>query len=196
MKPDLFEFIDNARQRRSAKFRNQLTIFIICLVLSLFIWILVRLSKDYYYSLDYHLTYTNLPSHLKLTGISDSVIIVKIKVQGFDFITERFLTTREQKYDVSLKNLHMRYTENKARGYLMTNRIGKEIVEQSSFTSDVFFVIPDTLFFDFEKPEQLSVSRLQPASHPDVAAKVSDSVRLVNDSARKHGNAPIHSQKH
>jgi hypothetical protein len=196
LKPDLFEFIDNARQRRSAKFRNQLTIFIICLVLSLFIWILVRLSKDYYYSLDYHLTYTNLPSHLKLTGISDSVIIVKIKVQGFDFITERFLTTREQKYDVSLKNLHMRYTENKARGYLMTNRIGKEIVEQSSFTSDVFFVIPDTLFFDFEKPEQLPVSRLQPASHPDVAAKVSDSVRLVNDSARKHGNAPIHSQKH
>ena len=68
MKSDFLEFIGNARQRRSEKFRNQLYIFLVCLVLSVFIWALVRLSKDYYYSIEYSLNYTQIPGNLKLTG--------------------------------------------------------------------------------------------------------------------------------
>jgi len=157
MKSDFFEFIGNARQRRSEKFRNQLTTFLVCLVLSVFIWALVRLSKDYYYSIEYDLLYTQIPGNLKLTGTSDSTLNLKIKVQGFEFFSEQFLFHQNREFEVSLRNVRVRYNGDQVWGYLLTNRIGKEIISQSNFPSDVYFVSPDTLFFYFEKE---TVSRL------------------------------------
>jgi hypothetical protein len=151
MKSDFLEFIGNARQRRSEKFRNQLYIFFACLVLSVFIWALVRLSKEYYYTLEYNLVYTEVPGSLKLTDISDSTISLKIRVQGFEFFTEQFFSRQRREFEVSLHNVRLRYNGDHIRGFLLTNRIGREIISQSNFPSEVFFVSPDTLFFDFEK---------------------------------------------
>ena len=80
MKSDFFEFIGNAGKRRNEKFRVQLWIFLVCLALSIFFWVLVRLSKEYYYSVDYRLNFINSPPHLKLVGCSDSSITLKMKI--------------------------------------------------------------------------------------------------------------------
>ena len=151
MKSDFLEFIGNARQRRSAKFRNQLYIFLVCMVLSIFIWALVRLSKDYYYSIEYHLQYTQVPSNLRMVACSDSTINLRIKIQGFDFFSEQFILKQYREYEVSLRNVRLRYLGEHTLGYLLTSRIGKEIISQTNFPSEVYFVSPDTLFFEFEK---------------------------------------------
>jgi hypothetical protein len=151
MKSDFIEFIGNARQRRSEKFRNQLSVFIACLVLSVFIWALVRLSKDYYYTIEYRLNFHQVPRNLKLAGCSDSTLNLRIKVQGFEFFSEHFLIKQEREFEVSLRNVHLRNSGEHIMGYLLTNRIGKEIIAQTNFPSEVYFVSPDTLFFEFEK---------------------------------------------
>lgn len=164
MKSDFLEFIGNARQRRSEKFRNQLYIFLVCLVLSVFIWTLVRLSRDYYYSVEYHLHYTQIPSNLRLTGSSDSTINLKIKIQGFEFFSEQFIRKQYREFEVSLRNVRLLFHGEHTRGYLLTNRIGREIIAQSNFPSEVFFVSPDTLFFEFEKP---GIRKLPPRGATD-----------------------------
>jgi hypothetical protein len=151
MKSDFFEFIGNARQRRSAKFRNQLSIYLVCLVLSIFIWALVRLSKEYYYSVEYHLVYTHMPSGMRMTATSDSTLNLRIKIQGFEFFSEQFIIRQYREYEVSLKNVRLRYQGDQTLGYLLTNRLGKEIISLTNFPSDVYFVAPDTLFFEFDK---------------------------------------------
>ena len=151
MKSVFLEFIGNARRRRSEKFRNQLYIFLVCLVLSIFIWTLVRLSKDYYYSIEYHLVFTHVPSHLRMVASSDSTINLRIKIQGFEFFSERFLLRQYREYEVSLRNVRLRYLGEHPMGYLLTNRIGKEIISQTNFPSEVYFVSPDTLFFEFQR---------------------------------------------
>ena len=151
MKSDFLEFIGNARQRRSEKFRNQLYIFLICLVLSIFIWALVRLSKEYYYSIEYHLVYTQVPSNLRILHLSDSTINLRIKIQGFEFFSEQFIIKQYREVEVSLHNVRLLYSGEHTRGYLLTNRIGKEVISQNNFPSEVYFVSPDTLFFEFEK---------------------------------------------
>lgn len=152
MKSDFLEFIGNARQRRSEKFRNQLSIFIVCLVLSVLIWALIRLSKDYYYSIEYKLNYIQVPGNFKLEGYSDSTLHLRIKLQGYEFFSEQFLLKQDRQYDVSLRNVRLRYSGDHITGYMLTNRIGKEIIAQTNFPSDVYFISPDTLFFEFRKP--------------------------------------------
>lgn len=149
--PDLIGFIGNARKRRSEKFRNHLSIFLVCLGISVFIWALVRLSKDYYYPVEYHLNYTQIPSHLRLTGASDSTITLKIRIQGFEYFSEHLFATRYRDYEASLRNVRLHYSQDDVTGYLLTARIGREIVSQTNFTGDVWFVSPDTLFFTFSR---------------------------------------------
>ena len=161
MKSDFIEFIGNARQRRSEKFRNQLYIFAVCLVLSVFFWALVRLSKNYYYSIGYRLTYTQIPINLKLVGRSDSTLNIKIKVQGFELFSEHFLLKRDREFEVSLQNVRVRYNGDHIWGYLLTNRIGKEIISQTNFPGEDYFVSPDTLFFEFEKPMHKGVNSIK-----------------------------------
>ncbi|MEI6434253.1 MAG: hypothetical protein WCP32_05360 [Bacteroidota bacterium] len=188
MKSDFLEFIGNARQRRSEKFRVQLSVFFVCLAISIFLWILVRLSKDYYYSVEYHLNYTNLPGNLRIINASDSLLTLKIKLQGFEFFSEQFLIKQDRQFDVSLKNVRIHYSGEGTTGYLLTNRIGREIISQSSFPNDVFFVSPDTLFFEFEKQ---SIKRIQSQATPgyikiQIAGK--DTLLHVTDSSGKRLN--------
>jgi hypothetical protein len=186
MKSDFLEFIGNARQRRSEKFRVQLVVFLICLVLSIFIWSLVRLSKDYYYSVDYRLDFTNSPNNLRMISFSDSVLTLKLKIQGFEFFSEQFLLKQNRRFDVDLKNVRLRASGEHSYGYLLTNRIGKEIVSQSSFPSDMFFVTPDTLFFEFERQ---SIKRMPSKPTPgfiNSRSGTKDTILIVRDSLPAH----------
>ena len=150
MKSDFLEFIGNARQHRNEKFRVQLSIFLICLVLSVFFWALVRLSKDYFYAVEYRLSYSNLPGNLRMVSCSDTTLTLKIKLQGFEFFSEQFLVRQDREYEVNMKNVRIRHLGDRLTGYMLTNRIGREIISQTNFPNDVFFVSPDTLFFEFD----------------------------------------------
>jgi len=145
------ELIGNARQRKNEKFRNQLSIFIVCLVISVFFWALVRLSKDYYYTLNYHLKYTQIPGNFRLIKSSDSILTIKVRVQGFDFFSEEFLFRKTYHFDISLRNIKVKFRDSHYYGIMLTESIGKEITSESNFTSDVFSIRPDTLFFEFER---------------------------------------------
>ena len=188
MKSDFLEFIGNARQRRSQKFRNQLYVFLICLVLSIFIWTLVRLSKDYYYSIEYHLIYTQVPGNLRMIASSDSTINLRIKIQGFEFFSEQFIIKQYREYEVSMRNVRLRYLGEHTLGYLLTNRIGKEIISQTNFPSEVYFVSPDTLFFEFEKQaaRKPSLNNATDAVRMEVSGK--DTIFHRTDSIVKHLN--------
>ena len=186
MKSDFLEFIGNARKRRSEKFRIQLSVFLVCLVLSIFIWALVRLSKDYYFSFFYSLNYTEVPGGFRLTGASDSVLTLKIKVQGFEFFSEHFLTKQDRSFEVSLRNVHVRYTGDHVWGYLLTTRLGKEVISQSNFPGDSYFVSPDTLFFEFEKQ---TISRVPSRAAPvliNIPSTGKDTLVRRTDSMVKH----------
>ena len=151
MKSGFIDLIGKARKNRGEKFRHQLYIFAVCLALSVFIWSLVRLSRDYYYTVNYRIRYSHLPANLKMTGYSDSTLTISIKIQGFDYFTEEFIHARNPKYTVSLRKIKVYSEDAGIAGYLPTAEIGKEIKDQMNFQSEVYMVFPDTLYFDLER---------------------------------------------
>jgi hypothetical protein len=151
LKPEIIDLIENARKRKGEKFKNQLFIFSVCLILSIFLWALVKLSQNYFYALEYRLTYTDIPGNLKLVRYSDSTLTVKIKLQGFELFWERFLKSGNREFEVSLRNVKVRTNEGRPWGYVVTSRLGKEIAALSNVPSDIYIVTPDTLYFEFEK---------------------------------------------
>ncbi len=151
MKPEFIELIGNARKRRGQKFRNQLYVFLMCLLVSVLLWILVKLSREYYYTIDYRINFTHIPPSYKLIHASDTILTLSLRVQGYDFFTDRFLKTTTHTYDLDLSTIKVKAKGDVYRGYLLSNPIGYEISSQSRFQNYLLSASPDTLFFEFER---------------------------------------------
>jgi hypothetical protein len=165
------------------------------MMLSVFLWVLVRLSQNYFYTVEYRLAYTQIPGNLKLVKFSDSTLTIKIKLQGFELFSERFLKSEgDREFEISLRNLRVRSNENNPWGYLLTNRLGKEIAAQANFPSDIFIVTPDTLYFQFEKQ---GIKRI-PSRSGFAADKSSlmDSILHRQDSMKKVDPTKNYIKKH
>lgn len=186
MKSDFLDFIGNARKRRNEKFRNQLSIFVVCLILSIFIWSLVRLSKDYYYAVDFRLSYTNAPPHMELREFSDSTIRIRFRIQGFEYFSEQLFRQRDHKYEVSLRDVRLKIYGDHPRGYLITSQVGKEIMSQTNFPVDFYSVSPDTLFFNFERNPADGLTPGSPGESVKPGQNV-DSLTIRVDSTAAHG---------
>lgn len=164
MKPEFIEFIENARKPKGQRFRNQLYVFLVCLGISVFIWSLVRLSKDYIYTVNYPVRYINIPQNLRLIDKSDTIVKLNIKVQGFDFFSDQYFKRKTQLIDVSLKNVKIINRDTYISGYLLTSPIGRSIANQSSYLLEIFSVSPDTLFFKFERKNLKTMSSIRVTS--------------------------------
>jgi hypothetical protein len=147
LKSGFIDLIGKARKNRGERFRHQLYIFAVCFLISLFIWTLVRLSREYYYTVNYHIQFTGLPSQYRLKACSDSILTVSIKIQGFDFFTEEFIHPKNQKYTVNLRKIKVHGGDEGLKGFLPTAEIGREIKGQMNYPSEVYMVFPDTLYF-------------------------------------------------
>lgn len=176
MKNGFIDLIGKAGKNRGDNFRSQLYVFIVCLLISIFIWSLVRLSRDYFYTINYRIHYTQVPSNLRLTSFSDSVLTLSIRLQGFDFFSEEFLRPRNLNYNVSLRKMKIHQANGEISGYLPTYETGRELTARLNFPSEIFTVFPDTLFFELEKVIPQKVQRI--VSMPAPAMKsTSDSLR-------------------
>jgi len=178
LKHDLIEFIENARKRRPDKFGHQFSVFLSCLGISIFLWLLVQLSKEYSYQVEYQLHYKQIPSSLRLVYFSDSVINVMIKVQGFEFFSDHFLKSRHRDVDVSLRGIKVRQEDDLFAGYLLTRNISTEIAAESEYPLDIFSTTPDTIVFSFEKK---SLKKLPPIRSGSISIS---SMKSKNDSGR------------
>lgn len=160
MKSGFIDLIGKARRNRGEKFRHQLYIFAVCLLISVFIWTLVRLSREYFYTVNYRIHFTGLPSQLKMTAFSDSILTVSIKIQGFDYFTEEFIHPKNPKYAVNLRKMKIHQGDGGITGYLPTVDIGREIKGQLNYPSEVYMVYPDTLYFRLEKVTPKKIQKL------------------------------------
>ena len=131
-------------------------VFLACLGISVFIWSLVRLSKDYIYTVTYQVKYFNIPQNLRLTGVSDTLVKLNMKVQGYDFFSEEYFKRRHQVFEISLKNVKFVTRDQQLTGYLLTSHIGRDLAAQSGYLSEIYSVSPDTLFFTFERKSSRS----------------------------------------
>lgn len=175
----MIEFFKNAKKRRVEKVRHQLYIFLICLIISLFLWFLVRLSKEYPSTIRYSLQYVDVPSGFSLTGFSDSTLYLNVRMQGYEYFSERYFNKKVRSLDVNLHRIRVRASDDNVRGFLLTKNLIRAIAEQTGYNSENMTVTPDTLFFMFERKD--SFRKFSPARSLEISGRP-DSLRALKDS--------------
>ncbi|NWJ51553.1 MAG: hypothetical protein HXX14_11875 [Bacteroidetes bacterium] len=78
------------RKMVTARLRYQLFVFIVCFIVSLTLWILIKLSNEYTISFKIPLSIIKPPVGRIVTNVSDSAIQLSLKAQGYKLVVLRY----------------------------------------------------------------------------------------------------------
>ena len=79
-----------SQQERKNKMRLPPLAFLVCLILSAIAWFFINFSRDQEQTLEYRLTYSELPAGKSGCTLSDSVLVLTFNTRGLDYLTPRF----------------------------------------------------------------------------------------------------------
>jgi hypothetical protein len=136
--------------RKEHQSHPRLVVFLVCLAISILMWLFIELMKDYTDEVRYNVTFINVPKDLILTNSGDSVISIGMNAQGFELLAAKY-TRKQRKLTIDLSTLKIRPTGEGYTAYLPSARIVEQLGNQIRFEKEITYIKPDTLFFLFSK---------------------------------------------
>ncbi len=130
------------------KFRKKFSIFLLCLFLSTFMWLFIKLTRDYTLDFRFSITYKNFPKHLVLSEVPDSLLTIGLNAKGFKLLASRYLH-RKLSLQVDCKDGRIRHNAN---GYYMrfvVSRLMPQLNKQLPSSHNITFISPDSITLHF-----------------------------------------------
>ncbi len=134
----------------SKKYRNKLSVFLICVIISFFMWSLIKLSRIYDAPVKYSITLQNIPSDKVLVKSVDTTITLNMRARGLELYSLMFNPSKN-KVNVDLSGMRLRREGDNFYGYIRSSRLLKDISEQLPKENSLLGIEPDTLRFVFEQ---------------------------------------------
>jgi hypothetical protein len=161
----------NTRQtdtgRKEHRSHPRLIVFLVCLVISILMWLFIELMKNYTDEIKYSITFTNVPQNLILTNSGDSIISIGMNAQGFELLAAKY-AQKQRSLTIDLSTLKIRPSEEGYTAYLPSTRIMEQLGNQIRFEKEITHIKPDTLFFRFSE-----IFRKQVPVRPDLVYTLS-----------------------
>ena len=126
------------------------SVIVICFLMSLIFWFLIKFSKEYTYYIDYPIELINQPIDKYWKDEPLSNLKVKVNGYGFNFLKETF-SSRLLKVDVS----KLQRTNSNTYFWLSQSERSNIAIELNGFS--ILEIDPDTLFLNFSKKTKKSV---------------------------------------
>lgn len=136
--------------------RKHAYILLICLFISIFIWLIIKLSNNYYDTLKFPVKYTNQPKDKIISGSSDNTVYLRLYAQGFKLFSLRYLKNKPT-IEIDLKEAKLHRSRYTYSSYIITKPLIQPIAEQMNFENELESIYPDTLYFTLEDITQKKV---------------------------------------
>jgi hypothetical protein len=146
---------------KDEKFRQKLSIFLVCVVISIIIWFSTKLANTFDTVVEMPVTFSNIPKNKVLTKVSDSLLLVEIVERGSDLFRMQYVQGIGPA-TISLKNISL-YNKNGAyEGILIPSTYINDIEHELNLLGKIISIRPDTIFLTFEsqKGKKLPVSAI------------------------------------
>lgn len=136
--------------RKEHRSHPRLIVFLVCLAISILMWLFIELMKDYTDEIKYNVTFVNAPNNLILTHSGDSVISIGMSAQGFELLAAKY-AHKLRELTIDLSTLKIRPNGESYMAYMPTAQIIEQLGTQIRFEKEITYIKPDTLFFRFSK---------------------------------------------
>lgn len=135
--------------RDKLEWRRKLLVFSFFLLLSVIIWLLNALSKDYTTEIDYPITYTNFPKNKVLVSELPDNLGLKVNARGYSLLIYK-LSNRPVPINFRVSSFNMNsFPGDTSRSFLLTRFAREQIARQLPADLQLMELSPDTLMFQF-----------------------------------------------
>jgi len=148
MKKSLLSIFKSADSNVPVKLNKKLITFFMCILLAMFFWLLMNLSKDYTITVSFPARYTHLPQDKVLANSLPEHIDMEITSRGFNLL---FYKLKNKVEDVTIDLKDAKPLISKNHYYLLTNSRLDKIKAQISSSMRIVRVLPDTIFLNYNK---------------------------------------------
>ncbi|WP_066628830.1 CdaR family protein [Labilibacter marinus] len=158
LKNNIKNWIETVKKAvRSIKQNRDLLAFVLFLVLSIGLWFLNALRKEYTTTISYPVKYENFPKDYILLGEPQDKIDLKIKSLGYSILPYYWgkILNPEQLNVSSFRRIKQ---GNKYGAFVLTRDISKDFSSKLSNGIELLEIFPDTLFVSLEKKERKRVA--------------------------------------
>ena len=144
-----FRKIKGVFDKENIKANKKMATYMFFVVLATIFWFLNALSKEYTTTVNYPVTYKDLPSKKILSNELPSRLKLTVRAKGFDLLRYKLSFFQSLNFSVN------EYTNNKMEkvgdnSFLFpTNRITSQVATQLSSAISVTHISPDTINFQF-----------------------------------------------
>lgn len=181
---------------RDKKFRNRLSIFTVCVLIAVFLWLVIKLSDSYYSEVEYPVGFDNQTRDRILSGYSDSTLHVRIYAKGFKLLNLKWFNAAD---DIEFNLNHLSMNPYEGTGpynfYLLSDELLKDVNKKLEEVSSVRDIFPDTIFLMMDEKGRRKVpvqpvidvsykSQFEPYQDPKPKPDsiwISGPVSLIND---------------
>jgi len=168
------------------QFRKKILMFSVFLLISLFIWLLNALAKNYTSSIEYPLQYTDFPEDMVFVG--EMPRTVELNVNGHGFALLRYKVFRKPvPISFTVSSLTVNRIDN-STAYVLTRNLRSQVNGQLPSELRLLEINPDTLHFQFaEKTSRMVPVRPRIRFELEKQFTTVEGIRLEPDSVLVSG---------
>lgn len=174
--------------KEPVRLNRKVITFLFCVLISIFFWLMMSLSKEYDITVSYPVEYVNAPKDRVISNDLPSEINIEIHAKGFYLLANKF--KKAQTVYIDLKTSHP--TGIKNYYFLLTNARLSKVMEQFSSRIRLLRISPDTIYLNYNKKVTKHVPvKANIALTVDNAYQLADSIRLVPDHIDVSGSSDM-----
>lgn len=129
--------------------KNNLSVFIICLLLATLFWFLNAFTKNYDTLLIVPLKYVNMPKNKAIINELPRQISIEVSTYGFYLLTHK-ISEKQDTVEISGELIQERTGAN-PKHYIQTRSLLDKFTEQLGSGVRVKNILTDTIYFDFDR---------------------------------------------
>ena len=152
LETNFIEHIKGRFKRLEINSRNDAYVFLLCLGIAIFIWFLIVLSKQSATTLEYPISFVDIPEDMVLVNNPDSVLVFRIESGGFELLTLKYLSRRKP-IEINLRNLRLNKQNANYTASFPTAQISANILKDHNFAEELVSISPESIYFSFERLE-------------------------------------------
>lgn len=142
--------------QQKGKFPKKLSIFLLCLLISIFMWMFIKLTRDYTLDFRFNIAYQNYPKNLVLSEVPDSLLTIGLNAKGFELLSARYL---HGKRNILINCRDERVRKNSGGFYMRipVSRLLPQISKQLPSSRSIAYITPDTITIRFTEASRKKV---------------------------------------
>lgn len=158
-----------------ARFSRKLNVFLVCLIISVIIWLLISLSKNYSTEVEFPVEHYGFPQDRVLIDPLPQKLTLEVNSHGFELLTYK-LFSRKDPVQVDMGKLRYRDRGERRKAYLPTRELLDRLSQQFPDNTRIEDVDPDTLFVSMAPREKKKVKVL-----PELNVEFREQYRMAEE---------------